>query len=322
MMAAIDLHCDTLTRLTSRGGLRRGGAQVTLEGLLQGGVALQCFADFVPTGLFPRPCRKAMSRIVFDRLYGRYKALLRRHPGVLYPVLAASDLDRLGEPGRIGVLLALEDGGAMGGRLEDIERFFNRGVRLVTLTWNHPNALGFPNSADPALMEKGLTEYGFEAVEEMERLGIVVDVSHVSDGVFRDVARVARRPFVASHSNSRAVCPHPRNLSDAMIRTLADKGGVMGLNLYGAFLSPGGGASRIEDMVRHVLHIRQAGGDGVLALGGDFDGMGRGRFEVAGPQDWPRLGRALRKAGLSSSQLERMWRLNAEAALREALPRA
>jgi membrane dipeptidase len=153
----------------------------------------------------------------------------------------------------------------------------------------------------------------------MERLGMVIDVSHGSDALFFQVAELAKKPFVASHSNARAVCGHTRNMRDDMIRLLADKGGVMGLNIGPDFLAEGsGGASRVEDMVRQILYIRKVGGSGVLALGSDFDGV-RGDFEIAGPQDWPKLADALRKAGLPEDELEGMWWRNADRVLREAL---
>lgn len=315
---ALDLHCDTLMKLAKSGCLDEKKTMVTLSGMRQGGVALQCFADFVPTGMFPGTFRKGLSGMVFNRLYRNYSAMMARHSDVLFPVLKAADIDRAGENGKIGVLLTIEDGGVFGDELENVEKYYGLGVRLVTLTWNHSNPIGYPNSPDPAVMGKGLTEFGREAVREMERLGMVVDVSHVSDGVFRDVAAMAQKPFLASHSNSRAICGHPRNMTDGMIRRLADAGGVMGLNLGPGFLRDGSSRSQTEDMVRHILHIRDVGGTGVLALGSDFDGI-RGDLEVGGPQDWPKLERALKKAGLTEEELDKIWWSNAARVLREVL---
>lgn len=315
---AYDLHCDTLMKLAKSGDLNGEKAMVTLAGLQQGGVALQCFADFVPTGMFPKFCRGALSNVMFNKLYRNYRAMMDRHSDTLFPVLCAADLDRAGKDGKTGVLLTIEDGGVMGSRLDNIRRYYDLGVRMVTLTWNHPNFIGYPHSRDPEEMAKGLTDYGRQAVGEMERLGMVIDVSHGSDALFFQVAEMVGKPFVASHSNARAVCGHTRNMQDSMIRLLADKGGVMGLNIGPEFLTDGGRASRVEDMVRQILHIRRVGGSGVLALGSDFDGV-RGDFEVAGPQDWPKLADALEKAGLTEDELEQMWWLNADRVLREAL---
>lgn len=315
---ALDLHCDTLMKLAKSGDLDEKQSMVTLKGMQQGGVALQCFADFVPTGLFPKGLRQPLSGAVFHKLYRRYEAMMACHKDVLFPVLTAADLDRAGQQGRIGVLLTIEDGGVIGNDLSNIQKFYQMGVRLITLTWNHPNAIGYPNSRDPKVMEQGLTDFGREAVLQMERLGIVIDVSHVSDGVFRDVASLARKPFLASHSNARAMCDHPRNLTDDMIRTLADHGGVMGLNIGPEFLCQGSKDSKISHMVRHILHIQNVGGSEVLALGSDFDGI-HGNLELSGPQDWPELESALKKAGLSEDTLDKLWWANAARVLRQVL---
>lgn len=318
VLPAIDMHCDTLMKIAKNGNLDGKETMVTLRGLREGGVAIQCFADFVPTGKFPKVFRRVMSKYAFEKLYRNYRAMMSYHRDALFPVLCAADLDKAGKDGKIGVLFTIEDGGVMGDRIENVRKFYDRGVRLVTLTWNHANAIGYPNSRDPESMKKGLTDFGREVVKEMGRLGMIVDISHVSDGVFYDVAKIAEKPFVASHSNSRALCGHPRNMTDHMIRILAEKGGVMGINIAPGFLAEESKESRIEDMVRHILHIQKVGGDGVLALGSDFDGV-TGKFELSGPGGWPKLAQALEKAGFSQTQLEKMWYKNAEAVFRAVL---
>ncbi len=316
---AIDLHCDTLLCIAENGDLNQNReAHLTLDGMIKGGVALQCFANFVPTGFFPPEEKEEKIRQMFDKAYDKYQKMMQFHGDILFPVLSRADLDKCGLDGRIGVLLTIEDGGVLGDKLENVQKYYDKGVRLVTLTWNHENAIGYPNSTDPEQMAKGLKPFGKEAVKEMERLGMVVDVSHVSDGVFWDVAEMATKPFLASHSNARAVCGHKRNMTDEMIKVLADKGGVMGLNLCPPFVGDSEEVTRLEDLVKHILHIRNVGGAGVLALGSDFDGI-EGKLDIAGPQDWPKLEAALKKAGLSDDELDMMWYRNAERVLRSVL---
>ena len=316
---AYDLHCDTLMKMAKNGCLDEGTAMVTLSGLRQGGVALQCFADFVPTGMFPRFCRGPLSSLMFRKLYKNYRAMMARYSDALFPVLCAADLDRAGEDGKIGVLLTIEDGGVMGNRLENVRMYYDMGVRLVTLTWNHPNFIGHPHSGDPEAMAKGLTDYGRQVVGEMERLGMVIDVSHGSDALFFQVAELAKKPFVASHSNARAVCGHTRNMRDDMIRLLADKGGVMGLNIGSDFLAEGsGGASRVEDMVRQILYIRKVGGSGVLALGSDFDGIGS-HLEVDSPLKMGLLEDELKKVGFNEDEIEKIAYKNVLRVMDEAM---
>lgn len=317
--SVMDLHCDTLMKIPPSGNLDEiQKSHLTLEGMCKGGVVLQCFASFVPTGLFPPESREEGVRQAFDKLYTNYRNMMACHADVLFPVLTREDIGKCGEDGKIGVLLTIEDGGVMGDRIGNVKEFYDKGVRLVTLTWNHENPIGYPNSDDPAVMGRGLTEFGREVVTEMERLGMVVDVSHVSDGMFWDVAQMATKPFVASHSNARAVCGHKRNMTDEMIRKLADQGGIMGLNLCPAFLGQPGELARLEDMVKHILHIRNVGGTEVLALGSDFDGI-EGKLEISGPQDWPKLEAALKQAGLSEEELEKMWHSNARRVLQAVL---
>lgn len=316
---ALDLHCDTLMKIAKSGNLDESKkSHVSLQGLREGGIALQCFADFVPTGMFPKAIRRGVTNFMFNSFYKKYKNMMAFHADTLFPVLSRADLDRAGKDGKIGILLTIEDGGVLGDKPENVQAYYDLGVRLVTLTWNHPNAIGYPNSDDPEIMQKGLTPFGRDVVREMERLGMVVDVSHVSDGVFYDVANMATKPFVASHSNARAVCSHRRNMTDDMIRILADKGGVMGLNLGPEFVGQVEGATRMEDLVKQVLHIRNVGGSEVLALGSDFDGV-HGDMDVAGPQDWPKLEKALQEAGLSEEELDKMWYKNAERVFRAVL---
>ena len=316
---AIDLHCDTLMKIAKSGNLDENGkSHVSLRGLQEGGVALQCFADFVPTGMFPKFIRKGATNLMFNKFYKNYQNMMVYHRDILFPVLTKADLDKCGVDGKIGILLTIEDGGVLGEKIGNVEKYYNKGVRLVTLTWNHENAIGYPNSNEAEIMNKGLKPYGKEVVKEMERLGMVVDVSHVSDGVFWDVAEMATKPFLASHSNSRAVCGHKRNMTDEMIKKLADKGGVMGLNMAPEFVGAVEGITRLEDLVTQILHIRNVGGSDVLALGSDFDGI-HGALDIAGPQDWGMLDAALKEAGLSEDELDKMWYANAERVFREVL---
>ena len=144
--------------------------------------------------------------------------------------------------------------------------FYHLGVRMMTLTWNGENELG--GGADTAL---GLTPFGREALKEMERLSIVADVSHASDALFYDVAEIAEKPIVASHSNARAVCPHRRNLTDRQFQILRDKGGLVGLNFCVHFLREDSNA-HFEDLLRHADHFWSLGGETTLCLGSDYDG--------------------------------------------------
>lgn len=283
---------------------------VSIPAMKQGGVLVQCFSAFVPTGFFPKPVRDSLAWKAFGSIADRKDKLLELHRDEIVPIYTVDDIDSCSASGKIGALFTIEDLGVIGSDIEKLRTAYDRGVRIASLTWNHENTLAFPNSAKPAVMEKGLKPFGVQAVEVMNELGIVVDVSHLSDGGFWDVVKFSKKPFIATHSNSRAVTDHPRNLTDEMIKALAEKGGVMGLNFAPDFLSGRKGkVSRIDDMVRHIIHIRNVGGSDVLAIGTDFDGI-EGKLEIATPADMPLLEAALQKAGLNDENLEKMWQRN------------
>lgn len=133
--------------------------------------------------------------------------------------------------GKMSAVLTVEEGGILNGKMEYLDELYHQGIRLITLTWNYENCIGFPNSREPELMNRGLKPFGMEVVRHMNELGMIIDVSHLSDGGFWDVAAHSTKPFLASHSNARTLCKHPRNLTDEMIKALAEKGGVRIYNM-------------------------------------------------------------------------------------------
>ena len=138
---------------------------------------------------------------------------------------------------------------------------------MLTLTWNGENELGSGSDT-----KKGLTDFGRAAVHRMEDAGILVDVSHLNDQGFADLTRIARKPFIATHSNSRAVCDHPRNLTDEQFCTIRDMGGLVGINYYRFFIREDGITADITDLIAHIDHFLALGGEDILCCGSDFDG--------------------------------------------------
>lgn len=324
MLPYIDMHCDTLG-VCLRGGrdiFELNDTMLDVKRMMQAGQAAQFFAVFFrPVGeMLPngRPMPPD------DELFEMHCALLlgsiAAHSESLALARSAADIVQNCADGKVSAMLTLENGRAVRGELERIKWFYERGVRTITLTWNEKNCFGSPNSADAQVMNAGLTAFGAQAVEYMNELGMLIDVSHLSDGGFWDVSRISRRPFAATHSNCRALSSHPRNLTDEMIRVLADSGGVAGLNFFPPFLSPTPNAqrSRVEDMCRHVLHMLKTGGEDCIALGSDFDGI-HGELEIGSPSDMHLLFGALRDAGLSTRQLEKFAYGNVLRVMRECI---
>ena len=199
------------------------------------------------------------------------------------------------------------------------------GVRMMTLTWNHENELASPNVVPGAGTDTiwpcqpntktGLKEKGFEFLAEMERLHIIADVSHLSDKGFWDIAEHSTRPFAASHSNCRALAPHCRNLTDEMIRAMAERGGLVGLNYCSGFLDnqPEESLCRstVALMAKHAAHFKKVGGIEIIGLGSDFDGIG-GELEMDDCSKLPLLAEALRREGFTEDEVERVFYRNAQ----------
>lgn len=304
----IDLHCDTLLQAAMSGKSniwRMEDSMLDLERLRKGGCMAQFFAIFMPP-----PEDLARMNIRDDETYiallrGILTETVRRCPGELAPAGSARELEANWRAGKTSAFLTLEDGRAADGKMENLERFYSMGIRLISLTWNYANCFGAPNSQDPSVMGRGLTAFGRDAVVRMGELGMLADVSHLSDGGFWDVAEISKVPFAASHSNCRALAPHRRNLTDEMIRAVADSGGVVGLNFAAEFLSAAGRPpeSTAELLAAHAKHLALHGGIGCVALGTDFDGISR-RIEINSPEKMGLLFDALRRAGFSENEID------------------
>lgn len=253
--------------------------------------------------LWDRAYRKALTMADYaSRAQGERFGLAR----------SAEEVLRMESENRVAGILTVEEGGVLNGRPERLEELYARGVRLITLTWNYENCIGSPNSRDPEIMQRGLTPFGIQTVERMNDLGMIVDVSHLSDGGFRDCVRRSKKSVIASHSNARALCPHPRNLSDEMLHALGEKGGVAGVNFYGAFLRPAGkptedDGAQAEAIVRHIRHMMDRAGEDAVALGTDFDGFDRESLPsgIRGVQDMDVLWAAMKRVGLTERQIEK-----------------
>ena len=307
----IDLHCDTIMKLIdypSNGDLYRNTWKVDIEKLQKAHSKVQDFALFINLGDTNDP-------------YGRYEAMrnlctsqIHLYGEHIQHVLSYQDVESVYESGKIGALMSIEEGGVLGGDLDKLKQAYQDGVRLITLTWNYPNGLGEPHCGE---QHKKLTPKGIEFVEAMQDLGIIVDCSHLNDAGTEQLGDILDVPFIASHSNAREVTAHTRNLPDNLIKLIANKGGVIGLNFAQSFLgiSP---VSRIEDIVKHGLYLINKGGEDVVALGTDFDGI-KPNTEIKDASEMYRLYDAFKEAGLSVEQCEKLFWKNADRLLKEIL---
>ena len=306
----IDLHCDTIMQLLDHpdsGDLYRNTWKIDIEKLQKAHSKVQDFALFINLGKTNDP-------------YGRYEEMqnlcttqIHLYGEHIQHVLSYQDVESVYKSGKIGALMSIEEGGVLGD-LDKLKQAYQDGVRLITLTWNYPNGLGEPHCGE---QHKKLTPKGIEFVEAMQDLGIVVDCSHLNDAGTEQLGDILDVPFVASHSNAREVTAHTRNLPDNLIKLIANKGGVIGLNFAQSFLgtSP---VSRIDDIVKHGLYLINKGGEDVVALGTDFDGI-KPNTEIKDASEMYRLYDAFNEAGLSVEQCEKLFWKNADRLLKEIL---
>lgn len=320
MIPYLDLHCDTL----EIGFLKKKEdifefpeGMLDIRRMREAGMFGQFFAMF-----FPPKEREWMpeDEVYYQSLKKLFYDSLEKHSDCIAFAGNGKTAEENFRKGKLSAFLTIEDGRHVQGKLENIKRFYDDGVRLITLTWNYENCFGAPNSREKSIMEKGLTTFGKEAVGYMNELGMLIDVSHLSDGGFYDVAELSKKPFVASHSNARALSPHPRNLTDDMLRRLADCGGVAGVNFYGAFLQKDAATekSTIEALATHIRYMTNVGGEDCVALGTDFDGI-CGELEIGNPLQMELLFDRLKKEGFFAGQIEKFAYRNALRVLHDML---
>ena len=348
-MNILDMHCDTITGLfhvnekDTDGGqkketLRGNSGHVDLLRMKQSGYLLQNFALFVNQSKYPKVWEQVQKYAHF------YQEEIMKNSDLIAPVLQYDDIVKNQEAGKMSAFLTVEEGAVCEGKIERLKELYNMGVRMMTLTWNFENEIGFPNTVMRNLPDDkhGLTEVGKQFVHEMQKMGMIVDVSHLSDAGFRDVYDNTTKPFVASHSNARAMAGHVRNMTDEMIRMLADRGGVMGLNfcpdfLFWEFGELPGDENEItkltaehevtkeahkdlylQDVVRHAKYIENVGGIEVLGLGSDFDGIPLNP-SLRGVQDMGHLWDALHKGGFSQDNIDMIFYQNELRVYKECL---
>lgn len=270
-MRIIDMHCDTLIE-----GWRKpeisfvdGDRSINLQLLKDHESLAQFFAMYLS-----RQEMKTMDPYdILKGIYGYYSRMMEENRDLIRPAYSASDIRANQEAGLLSSFLTVEDGVFLDGKIERLQEVYDMGVRLITLMWNFENSVGFPCSDDPQAHMKGLKPFGIEAVEAMNEMGMIIDVSHMSEGGFYDVAKHSRKPFVASHSCARALCNHRRNLTDDQLKTLGNAGGIVGVNFECSFLKEGSDRATYDQIIEHLLYMRNKAGIEAVGFGSDFDGI-------------------------------------------------
>ncbi len=311
-MHLIDMHCDTAGKILehkSGEGLYENSFDIDIKRMKEAGTMAQFFACYINMEMFRGEGKFDHAFSYAKQMIGKMREEVIKNAKDIAFALNEDDIVRNQKSGKISAILTLEEGGAINGSLDKLEELYREGIRLVTLMWNFENCMGFPNSTDAEMMIKGLKSFGLETIERMNELGMVVDVSHMSDGGFWDVVHHCKAPFVASHSCARSLCNHPRNLTDEMLKALGEKGGVVGMNFFPVFVSEDKKAGK-EKLAAHIRYMVNMAGIESVAIGTDFDGFEGGELEVDKVEKMPLLYHELRRSGFTEGQLEKIWYKN------------
>ena len=302
-----DLHCDTAFALlgedhNSAGSLKKNNLHIDLEraGKLPG--YAQCFACYTT------PMMEQWYNIspitIFERELASIQREIDRNKRKISLAYSASDVKQNLEKGKASAILTLEGTAGFWYNPELLEDLYLIGFRMVSLTWNEQNPLAGSHQTGG-----GLTDLGKEFLREAQRLGMIVDVSHISDEAFWDIMDLTKSPIVASHSNSRAVCDVSRNITDDMFRQLCRTGGVVGINQYANFVAEN---PNLDSICDHVLHFLEMDPEGKhIALGGDLDGCYELSDGFEGIQSYPLMADKMLEQGISEPIIRNIFWNNA-----------
>ena len=300
-MDLFDGHCDTILKCyLEGGGLRRQTGHLDLERRRGKGRWAQFFATFgSPEDM---PDRSLWE--VFLEEYALFRSEIDANADLVTFCRTGAEAEAAFAAGKTAAFLSAEGAELLDCDLEKLRMAHRMGVRIVNITWNHPNALSGTNAEEP---DRGLSEQGRAFVKMMGELGMLVDVSHLSDPGFWDVMEITHRPVVATHSNSRAVFPHPRNLTDEQFTAIINTNGVAGLNMYAGFL---GDDPDFDTVVSHLEHFLALGGENNVSMGGDWDGITSMPRGMNGIQDMEKLYEHLLRRNYSETLLEKVFYSN------------
>lgn len=298
-MLIVDAHCDTIITMMERGEeLRKNNCHIDLVRLKEFDSYVQFFAAFIsPDHAKMGALRRTLN--IIDRLYQEIEG----NKNDIMLCCNYSDIKAACENGKIAAVLTIEGGEALEGNISSLRMLYKLGVRGMTLTWNYRNEIA--DGVIDGSSGGGLTPFGREVVSEMNKLGMLVDVSHISEAGFWDVINLTASPIIASHSNAKKLCSHSRNLTDEQLLALKKNGGVTGLNLCPAFLNDTGKAS-MKDALAHIEYIVALTGEDTLGLGSDFDGIEATPEGLEGVQCYSILLNELLKLNYSESLVKKI----------------
>lgn len=301
------MHCDTVSELYKRRkernvSLKCNEMSIDINKLTKGNYLVQVFAVFVDFTYRNRygACKKIIKY---------FNKELKKNKEVIQIAKSYKDIVNNAQIGKMSAFISIEDGGVLGNNIKLLRKMYKKGVRIITLTWNYENEIGYGATS----VNVGIKKYGFEFIKEMERLKMIIDVSHLSDRGFYDVYNNTTRPLIASHSNCRSICNNKRNLTDDMIVKINKRGGLIGINYFDEFVNEGDSLEKIyvhaKDLVKHINHIKEIASIDCVSLGSDFDGIELNN-EIDQASKMYILKQELIKSGYNNSEIKKIFYKN------------
>ncbi len=297
-----DAHCDSALNIVDHGadlGQLLEMGHVDLPRMISGGLNAQVFAAWTAPDYWPDHATERARELLTG-----VRRFVDSYPQQIGIALSGTEAEQLFGAGKIAVFLGIEGGHAIEDSLETLRQFHGEGVRIMTLTWM--TNTNWADASGDTPVHGGLTEFGVQVVREMNRLGMVVDISHVSDDTFYDTLKVSSKPVVASHSCVRSLHDHHRNMTDEMLRALAQNGGVIGLNFFPDYLAPRGAPVTVETLVDHIDHAVRVAGIDHVGLGSDFDGVPALPLGIEDVSDLPAITEVLMARSYTRDDIEKI----------------
>ncbi|MDO4178585.1 MAG: dipeptidase [Phascolarctobacterium sp.] len=316
-MFICDCHCDTLTELYKKNvGLYENEQHFDIKRQMELGGGLQFCAIYVPTQEFRYGGGLRYTLKLADKYLQEMKKMQAAGLDVFQVRTKTDAREALNH--KAATMLAIEEGGAIDGSLEALRCMYELGVRAMTLTWSNRNDIA--DGVNEEISGGGLTVFGRQVVAEMNRLGMLVDVSHIAPRGFWDVIETSTKPIIATHSNAKALCSHPRNLDDEQIKAIVKNNGLVGVTFAGQFLEQDYNDACIDSVYRHIDYmLNLMGDDDHLGFGSDFDGISHPPYNIHGVQDYKPLIEYLSAKGISDATINKITHENVISLLERVL---
>lgn len=307
-MKIADLHCDTISCLTDRGGsLFHNQYQYDLERAQAAQIGLQFFA------LFTMPADSNIALRSIMKQAEIYLQEMEKYGDRCYHLTSSQDLEKEKNINRVACILHLEGAECLGNDIEILQLLYRLGLRSMGLTWNHRNLLA--DGGGEGEHAGGLSRKGREVINQMEKMRIILDLSHISEPSYYDALDLYPLPVMVTHANARSLCPHWRNLSNGQLRALAQHGGVVGITQVADFVKEG--HANVDDMIDHIAYISDLIGVEHVALGSDFDGADNVVIQHVG--EYAQLPQLLIQRGFSEYESELICGKNAIGVIKSVL---